>query len=983
MKHTMKRSTAFLMALLLVLSLLPGIRLTVDAATVEYKYGSTSKYSNVIKNWGTREEVATFLSPNAEKFYSDTTYEELIAKKGSSNLTIVNTSALYIALNQLMKNAHTKTNSYEDTKTLMAFTDIQNNGSPSNKISAFYSGDEVGPGWDSGDTWNREHTWPNSKGGSGDNGGPNEYDIMMIRPETSSNNSSRGNKAYGQTTNNNYYFPNLNSTYDVRGDAARTILYVYVRWGTEEEEVLNNLWGSDGVFESKDVLLDWMEEDPVDTWEMGRNDSVQSITGTRNVFIDYPELAFALFNEEIPKMVTPSGNAGAETYQITARSNNSAYGIVSVNGSIITAKPASGYRVAGYQVNSGTATVIQNGNNFTVRATSNCTITINFEKAPTYSVRVLENGALKTSQQLQENQSFTLPAFSGKLPDGYTFAGWSTAEAVDTYKKPALYEPGTSVTITANTIFYAVASYFDGNAEITEKTWTLVTNASQIGSGSEVIIAAKDYNVAISTTQNTNNRGQAAVTKDGNSLTFDSNVAVFTLEEGTISGSFAFNTGNGYLYAVSNSSNYLKTQTKLTDGGCFYIAPQSDGTCAITSAAYTSGTAGVGKVPMQYNTSSSLFACYPKATQKALSLYVGESSSGTTGYTTSWEACKHSNTSSVTVNATCTVNGSVTVTCTTCGEVISVTTIPAGHRELMEIIPPTLSSEGYTRYYCALCGDEYMEDYTDPLTNVAAWNLTLGSDLSVNFTINVDDSIRNTAQVNITVANQKTTYDVSALTKTDGAYTVTVNVAAVQMTDNIVVQIVNGSDKSQEKTYTVKAYADTILAGNASDATKNLVTQMLHYGAAAQKYFDYHIERLANVGLDAAAVTVPATTNVSSFQGSVDGIRYFGATLVYRDKIALRYYFTVTGDIGSFTFTKDGKSLNPVKKDDMYYVEIADLNPQDLDNIVTVQVNGTLTVAYCPANYMTNMYKKGSANLQTLVQALYAYHLAAEAYLAA
>lgn len=986
MKHLIKRSAAFLMALVLILSLLPGIQLTADAATVDYQYGSTSKYSNIIKNWGTREEVATFLSPNAEKFYSDTTYEELIAKDGSSNLTIVDTSALYIALNQLMKSAHKKNNTYDDTKTLIAFTDIQNNGIGSNKISAFYSGDGVGPDWDGGKTWNREHTWPNSKGGSGDNGGPNEYDIMMIRPETTSNNSSRGNKAYGRETNNNFYYPNLTSTYDVRGDAARIILYVYVRWGTEEQEVLNNMWGASGVFESKDVLLDWMEADPVDTWEMGRNDSVQSITGTRNVFVDYPELAFALFDEEIPTMVTPSGNAGAETYQITARANNSAYGTVSLSGSVITATPAAGYQVAGYQVTKGSATVIQNGNNFTVRATSDCTITINFEKAATYSVRVLENGVLKSSQQVQGGLTFTLPAFAGELPEGYTFAGWANAEISDTHQKPALYAAGTAVTITANATFYAVASYFDGDAEDTENTWTLVTSASQLSAGSEVIIAAKDYDVAMSTAQNSNNRGQAAVTKTGSTLTYDTAVAVFTLENGSISGTYAFNTGSGYLYAVKATSNYLRTQTTLTEGGCFYIAPASDGTCAITSAAYTSSESGVGKVPMQYNLQSSVFACYPKATQKALSLYVGQAAGGATAYTSSWEGgvtvCQHADTSTVTVDATCTANGSVTVSCNTCGEVISVTTIPAGHNEAEETIPATLSQGGYTRYYCTVCGDEYIEDYTDPLTNVEGWNLTLGSDLAVNFKINVDASIRNTAKINIKVANETTTYNVSQLAGTNNTYTVTVKVAAVQMTDNISVQMVNGDDKTEEKNYSVKAYADAILSGSNPETTKNLVEQMLRYGAAAQKYFGYHTERLADADLTAAAATTPATTNVSSFRGSVDGISYAGATLVFRDKIALRYYFDVTGDITDYTFTKDGKTLNPVKKGTQYYVEIADLNPQDLDQVVTVQVNGTLTATYSPANYMVNMNAKGSESLQALVQALYGYYLAAEAYLA-
>lgn len=986
MKHLVKRSAAFLMALVLILSLLPGIRLTADAATVNYQYGSTSKYSNIIKNWGTREEVATFLSPNAEKFYSDTTYEDLIAKDGSSNLTIVDTSALYIALNQLMKGAHKKTNSYEDTKTLMAFTDIQSNGVPSDKISAFYSGEEVGPDWDSGKTWNREHTWPNSKGGSkdSDGGGTNEVDIMMIRPETSSNNSSRGNKAYGVSSA--YYNPNLSDTYDVRGDAARTILYVYVRWGTEESEVLNNLWGSDGVFESKDVLLDWMEADPVDTWEMGRNDSVQSITGTRNVFIDYPELAFALFDEEIPSMVTPSGNAGAESYQITARSNNNAYGTVSLSGSVITATPAAGYQVAGYQVTSGCATVIQNGNNFTVKATSDCTITINFEKAPTYTVKVLENGATKVSQQVQANTAYVLPAFSGQLPEGYTFQGWTTEEVTDSSKKPGIYAAGTSVTITANTNFYAVASYFDSNAESTDSTWTLVTDVSQLDIGSEVIIAAKDSDVAMSTTQNGNNRGQAAITKTGSTLTYDTAVAVFTLESGNISGSYAFNGTSGYLYAVNATSNYLRTTGTLDDKASFYIVPASDGTCAITSAAFTSSTSGVGQVPMQYN-SQGMFACYPKATQKALSLYVGQSTDGATAYTSSWEGdvtdCQHTNTSTVTVDATCTVNGSVTVSCNTCGEVISVTTIPAAHKEAEETIPATLSQGGYTRYYCTVCGDEYFEDYTDPLTNVEGWNLTLGSDLAVNFKINVDASIRNTAKINIKVANETTTYNVSQLTGTDNTYTVTVKVAAVQMTDNISVQIVNGTDKTEEKNYSVKAYADAILRGSDPETTKNLVEQMLRYGAAAQKYFGYHTERLADADLATAAAITPATTNISSFRGSVDGISYAGATLVFRDKIALRYYFNVTGNIADYTFTKDGTALTPVKKGELYYVEIGNLNPQDLDQVVTVQVNGSLTATYSPANYMVNMNQKGSESLQTLVQALYAYHLAAETYLAA
>ena len=279
MKHITKRTLALLMSLMLMVSLFVGVAVPAQAATVNYKYSG-----NYVYNWGTRGTVATFLSPMAEAFYEENgvTYDQLASYAGSSSTASVPSSALYKQLQNLMKNAQTYQTSYDATRDLFRYTDCQNNGSPSS-ISAFYSGTAVGPAWDSGKTWNREHVWPNSKG---DDTGNGENDIMMLRPETSSNNSARGNKAYGESSS--YYDPN-GLGQKVRGDAARILLYTYVRWGGM------SMWGSSGVIESKAILLKWMEEDPVDTWELARNDAVESITGTRNVFVDYPELAFEMF----------------------------------------------------------------------------------------------------------------------------------------------------------------------------------------------------------------------------------------------------------------------------------------------------------------------------------------------------------------------------------------------------------------------------------------------------------------------------------------------------------------------------------------------------------------------------------------------------------------------------------------------------------------------------------------------------------------
>ena len=298
MTDIIKRSLALLLALVLCLSLMPAALVHVEAATVNYVYDSTGKY---IYNWGTRGTTATFLSPKAEAFYSGkNTYDTLSALAGGTGTSDAPKSALFAALQKLMKDAHTHQTSYQETRNLYQYTDCQNNGG---KISSFYSGKAIGPTWDG--SFNREHTWPNSKG----LGGNDENDIIMLRPTSTQENSARGNAAYGQSSG--YYNPNSeSSTLDLRGDVARIFLYVYVRWGNVNGNGSYTTWGSRGVMESLDVLLLWMEQDPVDTWELGRNDAVQAITGTRNVFVDYPEFAFLLFGAEMPtQMSTPSGEA--------------------------------------------------------------------------------------------------------------------------------------------------------------------------------------------------------------------------------------------------------------------------------------------------------------------------------------------------------------------------------------------------------------------------------------------------------------------------------------------------------------------------------------------------------------------------------------------------------------------------------------------------------------------------------------------------
>ena len=159
---------------------------------------------------------------------------------------------------------------------------------------------------------------------------------------------------------------------------------------------------------------------------------------------------------------------------------------------------------------------------------------------------------------------------------------------------------------------FAVLFAFAG---VQAQVWTKVTSASDLNVGDKVVIVAKDYNFAISKTQNNNNRGQAAVTKSGNEVSWTSGVQEFELKAGTKSNTFAFYTGSGYLHAASSSSNYLRTQTTNNDNGSWTITIAADGTATVKAqGTYTRNV-------MQYNQSSSLFACYSSASQKAICIY--------------------------------------------------------------------------------------------------------------------------------------------------------------------------------------------------------------------------------------------------------------------------------------------------------------------------------------------------------------------------
>ncbi len=147
------------------------------------------------------------------------------------------------------------------------------------------------------------------------------------------------------------------------------------------------------------------------------------------------------------------------------------------------------------------------------------------------------------------------------------------------------------------------------------QNWELVTDANSLKEGDKIVIVAKDYDYALSTTQNNNNRGQAAVTKTGDKVTFGDDVQIITLEAGITSGTFAFNTDSGYLYAASSSSNHLKTQATNDANGSWTITIENG---VATIVAQGNNT----RNQLRYNSTNNppIFSCYGSG-QKDVVIY--------------------------------------------------------------------------------------------------------------------------------------------------------------------------------------------------------------------------------------------------------------------------------------------------------------------------------------------------------------------------
>lgn len=173
--------------------------------------------------------------------------------------------------------------------------------SPRSKIDYQLGSSNIG-------VWNREHIWPQSRGGFADGTssfsdgidiwlptGPDDIlaghaDAHHIRAEDGAENSSRSNRDYGS----DYNGPTGNQG-SWRGDVARALFYMAVRYNGLSLVNGNPVDSTVGQMGDLASLLAWNQADPADDFEMHRNNYIATWQQNRNPFIDYPLLANYIF----------------------------------------------------------------------------------------------------------------------------------------------------------------------------------------------------------------------------------------------------------------------------------------------------------------------------------------------------------------------------------------------------------------------------------------------------------------------------------------------------------------------------------------------------------------------------------------------------------------------------------------------------------------------------------------------------------------
>ena len=298
--------------------------------------------------------------------------------------------------------------------------------------------------------------------------------------------------------------------------------------------------------------------------------------------------------------------------------------------------------------------------------------------------------------------------------------------------------------------------------------------------------------------------------------------------------------------------------------------------------------------------------------------------------------------------------------------------------------------------------EEIMQDYGGNITwvpfgevtNSVEWvaaNATLTGSIDLNFSAVLSENLVNEDTfVRFTCAGK--TVDVpmnqAVVSVKDGQtrYRFGYKVYAKEMTETVTAQVMTPNGPVGEaKSYSVAEYCNALMAVTNNAEIIAVCKAMLNYGAAAQMQFSYNLDNLANASLSEADKVVAkpdASAYAHKIVGTGDGIKAASAKLTLDADVAIRVTFQITGDkdVSEYQFLIDGEQAEPVADSGRYYIQLDGIAASKFDETHIFSV-GDLAVHYSVLSYVNMVHNSNSPeNLVNLINALYAYYAATEAY---
>ena len=197
-------------------------------------------------------------------------------------------------------------------------------------------------------SWNREHIFPQSRGGyanatsstsdginvwsptNADNIAAGHADGHHLRAEDGPENTRRSNKDYGL---DDYVGPAAGTQGSWHGDVARALFYMACRYNGLSVVNGNLPDGTAGQMGDLATLLTWNFTDPSDDFEMNHNNVIYTWQLNRNPFVDHPELANYIWGSQVGNPWFPTlsnaefGKINVAIYPNPAKDNLTVSGI--------------------------------------------------------------------------------------------------------------------------------------------------------------------------------------------------------------------------------------------------------------------------------------------------------------------------------------------------------------------------------------------------------------------------------------------------------------------------------------------------------------------------------------------------------------------------------------------------------------------------------------------------------------------------------